>query len=421
MKFKNIILLIVLFITFFSFNFVVGAEDIFTAIITGDSVNLRIGPGTNYGTNGNVAINSSFKMVSDKLYPSEKGCLSGWYNIYQSGSNTSYVCSDFVKVVKSSNDPGKEPDNACEIEMKNAGFPSSYWPGLCTVKAIHPTWSFKALITNLDWKSAVDSESACGKSYIATNNEEYKDYSCYNKYKDTWYPASQKAVSYYMDPRNFLTESNVFQFEYLKYDNNLKDYYANGANAIISNTEFNKYHLSVGNNLGNLLNTVGSETDVSPIFLSSKILIELGRQSSLYNLYSGIYEGDNKIYYGYYNFYNIGVTDSCANTYGTTYCGLNYALNFGWNSVYAALKGGSEMLASSYIAKGQYTSYLQKFNVVPTDPSKIYGHQYQTDIVAPHSMSYSTYNTYKNLDLLNSYFMFYIPVYNGMENVIDGG
>ncbi|MEG1892586.1 MAG: hypothetical protein RR189_01670, partial [Bacilli bacterium] len=73
MKFKKMILLIVLFITFFSFNFVVGAEDIFTAIITGDSVNLRIGPGTNYSTNGNVAINSSFKMVSDKLYPSEKG------------------------------------------------------------------------------------------------------------------------------------------------------------------------------------------------------------------------------------------------------------------------------------------------------------------------------------------------------------
>ena len=48
------------------------------------------------------------------------------------------------------------------------------------------------------------------------------------------------------------------------------------------------------------------------LFISSRILQEMGSGTSLYNLYSGIYEG----FAGFYNFYNFGVTDECATSKG---------------------------------------------------------------------------------------------------------
>ncbi|MDE5630148.1 MAG: hypothetical protein K2I70_00960, partial [Bacilli bacterium] len=123
-------------------------------------------------------------------------------------------------------------------------------------------------------------------------------------------------------------------------------------------------------------------------------------------------------YNGYYNFYNIGVTDACATTNGTTYCGLSYAKNKGWNSPYNAIKGGADMLANSYISVGQYTTYLQKFNVVPTDTSKLYLHQYMTNIAAPSSESRTAYTSYKNQNLLNTAFVFHIPVYYNIDGSI---
>ena len=172
----------------------------------------------------------------------------------------------------------------------------------------------------------------------------------------------------------------------------------------------------IGNDLGNIINTAGIDTNVSPIFIASRILQELGNSNKLYNLYSGIYSELDGIYYGYYNFYNFGVTDSCATTDGPSVCGLRYAYDRNWNSLYNAIKGGASQIAESYIAKGQYTGYLQRYNVVPIDSTKLYNHQYMTNVAAPSSESKTTYNTYKDLGLLDGVFAFYIPVYNNMDN-----
>ena len=378
--------------------------------ITGTGVRLRSGPGTGYDSLKTTSKDDEYILVNNTLHKSEKGCSKGWYKIYYEGSATGYVCSDYVSIT--SLVFNETPSNACEQSLADLGFPSSYWPGLCSLKTSHNSWQFKPIITGLDWSSAVDAESACGKSYIASDIPTNIDSTCYNQYTKTWYPASSTAVAYYMDPRNFFTEQHIFQFEYLKYDNSLENLYAGASNDVIDHTEFYKYHTNIGNNLGGIINTVGKETDVSPIFISSRILQELGSSTSLYNLYSGIYEG----YLGFYNFYNFGVTDECATTKGTTLCGLEYAQKNNWYGLHNAIKGGASQIADSYISKGQYTGYLQKYNVVPTNQSSLYTHQYMTNIQAPSSEAKTTYNTYKNLGLLENVFVFYIPVYNNMDD-----
>jgi len=412
--------LLSIFIFFFIFNMNFCHAEIYRARVNGTGVNLRSGPGTNYKTLKGIGKDTEYNMVSNTKYSDESTsitnkCSDGWYQIYYEGSAVGYVCGSYIDITTLV--VNETPTNACEQNLQTLGFPASYWPYLCSLKEKHPTWEFTPIHTGLDWSTAVNSESACGKSYIQSNIETNIDSTCKNDYTDTWYPASSTAVAYYMDPRNWLTEKYIFQFEYLKYDNNLTDLYTNAATSVIDNTEFYKYHLGLGTNLGSVINESGKTTNVSPIFISSRILQELGSTNTLFNLYSGIYSELEGIYMGFYNFYNFGVTDSCANTEGTTVCGLRYAQKQNWNSLTNAITGGASQIASSYIAKGQYTTYLQRFNVVPTDSNKLYLHQYMTNVAAPSSESKTAYNTYKDLNLLDSVFSFYIPVYNNMNDL----
>ncbi len=416
---NKIVLKIFFFLTLFLFNVMFCHAEIYRAKLTGNAVNLRSGPGTNYSSLKTLQVSTEYNMVDNTLYPDEGGCESGWYKIYYEASATGYVCSKYVTV--STLVFSEEAKTDCESKLKEAGFPVTYWTGLCSLKQVHPNWEFSPVFTGLDWSSAVEAESACGKSYIASSIPTNIDSTCKNEYTKTWYPASSTAVAYYMDPRNWFSENTIFQFEYLKYSDVLKDKYVEAANNIIKNAEFYKYHIGLGNNLGEIINQASLQANISPIFVSSRILQELGNQTSLYNLYSGVYSAQNNEFLGYYNFYNFGVTDCCATSRGATICGLEYAKKNSWNSVYNAIYGGASQIAASYIAVGQYNGYLQKFNVVPVQSSKLYGHQYMTNVAAPSSEAKTTYNSYKNLGVLDSAFVFYIPVYNKMDNSFYAG
>ena len=410
---KSIFIQLLFFIILFILGMNFCNAETYKGKITGTGVRLRSGPGTNYDYLKTVSKDSEYMLVNNTLHKTEKDCTAGWYKIYYEGSATGYVCSDYITVTTLVFN--ENPSNSCEQELKNLGFPSSYWPGLCALKNSHPNWQFKPIITGLDWSTAVSRESACGKSYIASSVATNIDSTCTNQYTHTWYPASSSAVAYYMDPRNWFTDQHIFQFEYLKYDMALQSIYASAANSIIDHTAFYQYHKGIGNDLGVIIDAVSKEStvNISPIFLSGRILQELGSGDSEYNLYSGIYAG----FEGFYNFYNFGVTDACATTKGATICGLEYAKINNWYGLHNAIKGGAIQIANSYIAKGQYTGYLQKFNVVPTDSSSLYTHQYMTNIAAPSNEAKTTYKSYNELGIINNVFVFYIPVYNDMDNV----
>ena len=266
---------------------------------------------------------------------------------------------------------------------------------------------------------------------LQTSNSEWIDSSC-SYTEGGFVSVNQKAVAYYLDPRNFLTEKYIFQFEDNRYNSALEGHYADIAREIVDGAQFYKYHKNLGYDIANDIAEGGKTYNVSPTHLASRMYQELGTTDRLKNLYQGTFVGeisyapvneDGTHYYdfrGYYNFYNIGVTGFCVNGGGgATYCGMRKAISMGWNSVNKAIVGGAQFLYNDYISVGQYTSYLERFNVVPTSSSSLYLHYYMANMQAPSSEASTAYNAYKNLGLLDSAFIFYIPVYNNMDATID--
>ncbi len=85
-----------------------------------------------------------------------------------------------------------------------------------------------------------------------------------------------------------------------------------------------------------------------------------------------------------------------------------------WTSPKKAILGGAEWMSASYINKGQFTSYLKKFNVNPNAASSVYNHQYMANLAAPYSEAYSSYTSYQKNGLLNLALEFTIPIFNNM-------
>ena len=94
-----------------------------------------------------------------------------------------------------------------------------------------------------------------------------------------------------------------------------------------------------------------------------------------------------------------------------------------WTSPHDAIVGGAKYIAKNYIQKGQYTSYLKKFNVNPNGSYSLYNHQYMANLAAPYSESYSSYKSYRDNGLLSLPLEFTIPIFNNMPNytVLPGG
>ncbi len=428
---------LVLVFGFFVFVFFCLSLDVYASgeyVIFMDTNNIRSGPSTDYTRLGLENIGSIYYLKSSSIVRDEKqngSCDSGWYQIDYNGQ-TGYVCSEYVSAVLNPEEETTEPTTACEAQMKEAGFPASYWDGLCSLKEAHPNWNFNAVQTGLDFATAVDRFTSCGDSLLQTDNPDWIDTSC-SYTEGSFVSVNQQAVAYYLDPRNFLTERYIFQFEDNRYNPALESYYADIARVIVDGAQFYKYHKNLGYDISYDIAEGGKTYNVSPTHLASRMYQELGTSTRLKNLYQGTFYGEISYapinpatgdhYYdfrGYYNFYNIGVTGSCVNGGGgATYCGLNKAISLGWNSVNKAIVGGSQFLYSDYISLGQYTSYLERFNVVPKDSSKLYIHYYMANMQGPSSEASTAYNAYKDLGLLDLAFNFYIPVYNNMNASID--
>ena len=84
-----------------------------------------------------------------------------------------------------------------------------------------------------------------------------------------------------------------------------------------------------------------------------------------------------------------------------------------WTSPKKAIVGGAKFIGSQYIHASQYTSYLKKFNVASNN---MYTHQYMGNLRAPWSEAKTSYNAYKKAGILESAFVFSIPIYNNMND-----
>lgn len=288
-----------------------------------------------------------------------------------------------------------------------SAFPASYQSALRSLKNAHSNWIFVPMNTGLDFNTSVSKEMGA-KSLVYPNAD--------NKSKGWvgdpcpteggWNYATKDAVAYHMDPRNFLTETYIFQFEQLTFN---ASYHTVSAVQTFLDGTFMKGTLpddSSGRTYAQAFYEIGKNRKLSPIHLASRVYQEQGQGKS--GLISGTYPG----YEGYYNFFNVDV--SGASDTDKIVKGLTYAKKQGWNTRYKSLEGGAATIGNNYILKYQDTIYLEKFNVDKNSPYGIYEHQYMQNIQAPASESSSTRKMYANAGSLNSAFVFKIPVYNNM-------
>lgn len=328
---------------------------------------------------------------------------------------------------------------AMELRAGISNFPASYQPYLRELEKKHPNWNFTALYTNLSWDYVISNENVFGKNLVPKSySDRWKNTNPgeYNVEIDgNWVDSSKQAVEYTMDPRNFLNEVRIFQFEKLSYD--ASSNVANNIDKILYGTEFYQNKVDYLDENGNRIYTNSTYADliengarnsgVSAFHLASRIKQEVGPFLSHRSI-----SGDVEGYRGLYNFYNVGATSSTGQMEAIKK-GLQYAKDgngasietqrkylIPWNTKEKSITGGGIFIGSSYISRGQNTIYLQKFHVFDNSSSSLFWHQYMTNVLAPYSESKSVYNGYNNSNLLDSNLSFILPIYYNMpERMVE--
>lgn len=197
-----------------------------TATVKASSLNVRSDAGTGYSAVARLAAGASVRITGEKTGTDGKN----WYQIQYTGSNgqsgTGYVSSSYIRIPVS-----YSTDASFEAYLTSQGFPESYKDGLRQLHAQYPNWVFRAKNTGIDWNTAIENESVLGRNLVATGSiSSWKsvESGAYNWDNSTWtgfdgsnwVAASQDIIRYYMDPRNFLDDTYVFQFLSHEYDGN---------------------------------------------------------------------------------------------------------------------------------------------------------------------------------------------------------
>ena len=391
------------------------AATVQTGYVNDYDVNVRADASTTSKSLGKL----SYKTVT--VNGSKKGIVSGdthtWYNITYENL-TGYIRDDFLTL----NTVTVTADPNFENQIK--GFPDSYKTALRNLHATYPNWNFVADGIGLTLDEAVNLEitrklvsNTSAVSWLSMGSGAYDwNKNTYVAHDTNWRVASREVIRYYMDPRNFLTASDIFMYASLKYDASIQT--KAGVEAIIKGTFMEKGNKN--NKYGDyaeLLMAAAKDANVNAYALAAKIIQEQGTAGTS-DLISGTYTG----YPGYYNFFNV-------QTYGDTHAakvakGLSYAKEHGWNSIEASIKGGAVFWAGTYIyyaPAGQENTYVKQdtyfkmdFNV--QNPARIW-HEYAGavhDALGCGQKLAKGYAGNTSTDIT-----FYIPVYKNMPSAVS--
>lgn len=281
-------------------------------------------------------------------------------------------------------------------EGKYPGFKAK----LDAIKRERPGWKIRIMETGLDWNEVIRREGdGVGRSPRSLVQGKYGEWIVSNQTYDngSWRAASDKAISYVMDPRNWLNPNNssILQFMQLSYfevsDENVK--------VALKDTFFD--------NMDNarIINNVSRDYNINVFFVVARIIQEQGYKGSA----TWKMDSDGK---SYYNPFNInasgnGVSEIIKNA-------LQRAKDKGWDTFEKGLRGGIEKIGTDYINEKQDTLYLQKFDV--ESKGTLYSHQYMQNIDAPRTEASILKSKMDKINgVLDNNVVLLIPVYNNMH------
>ncbi|MEE1314898.1 MAG: hypothetical protein UHS49_03925 [Faecalimonas sp.] len=346
--------------------------------------------------------------------------------------------------------------------MLTKGFPESYIPYLTALHEEHPFWQFEPiLVTEMQptytFEYIISREDTPGpnpSNLVTTdswapqpwtslgqaNYTPYYDESDTALYDSGWRKASNAAVRYFMDPRNFLNDVDIFMFEDLSFFNAETQTVELVNDALASSFMGNYAMCDNGITYAQHLYNCAKTYNVNAITLANRLVLEQGLGTSplvngtLGTTLAGYYAAreenadDDRIwgdytpedvfdeeellsFDGYYNFFNTGASGN--GYFAIYYNAAQESIENGWDTKAKAIEGGAAKLALNMIQDYQYTIYLQKFNVDPRSDSNFWG-QYMQNISAPLTEGRNARATYKNGGVLERGYTFRIPVYDGL-------
>ena len=285
---------------------------------------------------------------------------------------------------------------------------TSKYPGfkekLDTLKANHPNWKFIIMETGLDFEQVIKAQYTghlgTPKNLIQGKTGEWICSICGDRVYDTgnWKCASEQAIRYYMDTRNWLVDSPyLFQFLATDYLETTDDKVYGSLNGTFLYSREN----------ASIINRVCREKNANPYYIIARLLQEQGNAGGAT---SKMVDTDGTVYY---NLFNIGAS---GNTQQEVYNNaLARAKREGWTSIEKCLSDGITFLFSAYINNKQNSIYLNKFDV--ESYGGLYIRQYMQNIEAPKSEGTSMYNKMRSAGLLNENLTFIIPVYENMSSL----
>lgn len=282
---------------------------------------------------------------------------------------------------------------------------TSKYPGfkerIDVIKQKHPNWNFIIMETGLDFEQVIKAQYtghlATPKNLIQGKSGEWVCSICGDRVYDTgnWKCASEAAIRYYIDTRNWLVDSPyLFQFLQTDYLETTDDKVYNSLNGTFLYSREN----------ATIINRVCKEKNANPYYVIARLLQEQGNAGGYT---SKMVDADGTVYY---NLFNIGASgNSKEEVYNNA---LAKAKKEGWTSIEKCLSDGITFLFSSYINNKQNSIYLNKFDVETY--GGVYVRQYMQNIEAPKSEGTSMYNKMKSAGLLEEKLTFIIPVYENM-------
>lgn len=223
-----------------------------------------------------------------------------------------------------------------EDNLRAQGFSESYIEDLAALQKAHPNWKFVAFKTGIDFDDAVKGELAGT-------------------------PTTETNLRAYLDPRNWLNEKYIFQFESIKKSDAVQS--VSSVNAILKNTWMANSKIIYLDTLGNsktvdevasyanAMIKASNDTNMSANYIAAKIRQENGRTENT----ATAVRGDVAPFRGIYNYFNIGA-------YVTASDGLAWAAGFLKANKDTVLYDGTNATASPIVtvSNGQRMTYVKE-------------------------------------------------------------
>ena len=272
------------------------------------------------------------------------------------------------------------------------------------IKKIHPNWNIVIMETGLDWNQVIAAESKCtGSSPYSLVQGKSGNWICSicrgRAYDNgSWFHASESAISYYMDARNWMDPNSaaILQFLQISWVETSDESIYNA----IKGTFLDRDNQGMEN--AKAIISASKENNVNPFYVFNRIIQEQGYNgSATYKMNS---EGID-----YYNIFNIGASGDGKEQIVAN--ALAKAKENGWDTIEKSISGGIKVLFSDYINQKQDTIYLNKFDV--EGYNGLYN-QYMQNIEAPKSEATLMYNKIKDSEILNQPLTLVIPVFLNM-------